>query len=203
MFKLSVLKYVPALAIVTIAGVVYAQSAITVDIESPVDGAEFEVGQSIEFSGSATGGDSSTYAWGWDLNGEEQVATQSFSRSFDSVGQKNISLQVVDIDDGEGMSEITIDIVEESGSDELVISDIQVSDLTHNSATITWTTNQPATSRVIYDTESQSDISDQSAPDYGYQFSTTRDDDKVTDHSVTLTDLSAETQYFFRVLSAE
>jgi serine protease len=71
-----------------------------------------------------------------------------------------------------------------------VISDVQAVDITHNSATITWTTDEPATSVVYYglttgygNTESVG----------GY----------TTSHSVTLTSLSPETLYHYKVESTD
>ncbi|MEA1929638.1 MAG: PKD domain-containing protein [Patescibacteria group bacterium] len=84
-----------------------------------------------------------------------------------------------------------------------VISNIRVTDITQTGATIRWDTDKPANSRVIYDTVSHSDISGESEPNFGYAFSseTLNEDPLVTEHAVTLTGLTADTQYFFRVLS--
>lgn len=82
-----------------------------------------------------------------------------------------------------------------------VISNITVTDITQTSAIVHWTTDIPADSRVIYDTVSHPTLG--LPPNFGYAFSTpTSDTDpKVTAHAVTLTGLSPNTQYFFRVLS--
>ncbi|MFH1413181.1 MAG: DUF11 domain-containing protein, partial [bacterium] len=58
------------------------------------------------------------------------------------------------------------------------------------------------TSRVIYDTVSHSDITGESAPNYGYAWSTEKDETKVTGHSVTITGLDPFTMYYFRPLSS-
>ncbi|MCX6816835.1 MAG: fibronectin type III domain-containing protein [Candidatus Beckwithbacteria bacterium] len=69
------------------------------------------------------------------------------------------------------------------------------------SITIVWTTDHQSTSRVIYDTVSHAvlDI----APNYGYANSTIEADNspKVTSHSVTISGLTAETTYYYRVIS--
>ena len=70
-----------------------------------------------------------------------------------------------------------------------VIGDVRATDVTYDSATIRWTTDVPATSRV----------------DYGagaYQHSTPLDPALVTEHSVRLTGLSEETQYQYRARSS-
>ncbi|MEK7610134.1 MAG: PKD domain-containing protein [Patescibacteria group bacterium] len=84
----------------------------------------------------------------------------------------------------------------------LAISNIRVTDVTHNSAVIRWTTSRAADSRVIYDSTSRS-ITGQSGPNYGYALSspTTDSSTPVIEHAVTITDLSPSTSYFFRVLS--
>jgi hypothetical protein len=80
-----------------------------------------------------------------------------------------------------------------------LISSEASSSLTQTSATISWTTNHPSTSRVIYDTVSHSSIG--VAPNYGYAYSTVEDSTKVTSHSVMINDLSAGTTYYYRVIS--
>lgn len=98
-----------------------------------------------------------------------------------------------------------ITITDGTNPDPLTITNISVTNVTKNSATITWTTNRVADSRVIYDTVSHPDITGQSGPNYGYVNSTETFDSatKVTTHTVTVTGLSANTKYYFRVISQE
>ncbi len=70
---------------------------------------------------------------------------------------------------------------------------------TTTSATITWTTDDPTTSRVIYDTVSHSGLGE--APNYGYINSTVEDSTKVTSHIVSLTGLFSGTTYYYRTVS--
>ncbi|MFH2019552.1 MAG: chitobiase/beta-hexosaminidase C-terminal domain-containing protein, partial [bacterium] len=79
-----------------------------------------------------------------------------------------------------------------------VISGEISSSVTSSSLTITWTTDDPSTSRVIYDTVSHTLGT---APNYGYANSTIEDSTKVTSHSVGLTGLSADTTYYYRTVS--
>ena len=72
-----------------------------------------------------------------------------------------------------------------------VISGISVSSLTYNSATINWTTNESATSQVLYGLTTS----------YGSQ--TTEDSNLVTSHSVLLSNLSPSTPYHFRTVSKD
>ncbi len=71
----------------------------------------------------------------------------------------------------------------------LVISNIDVTGETGTKATITWTTNAGASSKVFYGT------------DRTCSQSTTEDNNMVTSHSVTLDSLSPNTLYFFKVYS--
>lgn len=72
-----------------------------------------------------------------------------------------------------------------------VISTVSTSAVTTSSATITWTTNEPATSRVAYGTSTN------------YTHLSVFNNAKVTSHSVTITGLSASTTYHFSVRSRD
>ena len=82
-----------------------------------------------------------------------------------------------------------------------VISDESSSEIKSTSITISWTTDHPSTSRVIYDTVSHSTLG--TAPNYGYSYSTVETDNSpmVTDHAVTVNPLSPGTTYYFRAVS--
>jgi LPXTG-motif cell wall-anchored protein len=82
-----------------------------------------------------------------------------------------------------------------------VISAETPNSVTASTATITWITDDPATSRVVYDTVSHAAL--EAAPNYGYASSTVEADNspKVTAHSVALTGLSAGTTYYYRTVS--
>lgn len=71
----------------------------------------------------------------------------------------------------------------------------------YTSATINWQTNKLATSRVIYDTVSHSDLSGKESPNYGYTFSTIEDSNKINPHSVFIDGLEPDTVYYFRPVS--
>jgi hypothetical protein len=64
---------------------------------------------------------------------------------------------------------------------------------------ITWHTDDPATSRVVWDVVSHPVLGD--APYYGYANSTVEDSNKVTEHSVVVVVPHSDTTYYYRVIS--
>jgi len=82
-----------------------------------------------------------------------------------------------------------------------VITNETVKSANTTSATITWTTDHAATSRVIYDTVSHGSLGTDN--NYGYAFSSfTFDTTPMTvDHSVIIMDLTPGTKYYFRTVS--
>ncbi|GEM_PF-4950491 len=86
------------------------------------------------------------------------------------------------------------------GTQELLIISGELGLSVRNDAVfITWNTNHPATSRVIYDTVSHPVLG--AAPNYGYAFSTVEDSAMTTSHSVTVLGLVSTMPYFFRAVS--
>ena len=71
------------------------------------------------------------------------------------------------------------------------VSSVAVSNITASGATITWITNEPADSQIVYGATS------------AYGSTTTLDSTLVTSHSVTLTGLSASTLYNIAVRSKD
>jgi hypothetical protein len=82
----------------------------------------------------------------------------------------------------------------------LVISEETATEIETESAIITWQTDKPGTSRVVYDTVSHNPIGE--APNYSYAFSTIEDSTKVTEHSVEITGLITGETYYYRVISS-
>ena len=71
-----------------------------------------------------------------------------------------------------------------------VISNVASSDITYNSARITWDTDEPSNSKVKYGTTTP-------------PTSTKSDSSMVTSHTITLTDLLPETTYYYEVQSTD
>ncbi len=90
----------------------------------------------------------------------------------------------------------------------LTITNETLLDIQQISVTITWLTNYFSTSQVIYGTENENhtlNLNDNagSPPKYGYAHTTLEYDvsPKVTFHSVTITDLTPNTKYYYRAVS--
>lgn len=83
-----------------------------------------------------------------------------------------------------------------------VISNESGVGLTTDSATVTWITDRPTKSRVVYDTVPHGSLG--TAPNYDYAFSTDTFDSnpEVLNHSVTIGGLSAGIVYYYRTVSA-
>lgn len=90
----------------------------------------------------------------------------------------------------------TVNVIEQLAP---AITDEGATSSTTTSITITWTTDHPSTSRVIYDTVSHDVLGD--APNYGYAFSTEEEGTLVTAHSVTINDLDSGATYYLRTVS--
>jgi hypothetical protein len=81
-----------------------------------------------------------------------------------------------------------------------ILNETEVS-VTEESVTITWDTNYPATSQVVYAVGGELYTFDLSQPNYGYPHATPEDTNKVTYHSVTITGLTSGTTYYYRCVS--
>ncbi|MBI2097617.1 MAG: PKD domain-containing protein [Candidatus Vogelbacteria bacterium] len=183
-------------------------AALAASITAPANNAIVPVGQPITFSAAASGGEP-PYAYTWDFGDGTQAFGQNYEKSYTSAGAKTVTLTVTDFAGRQATANISLTVTAPPPppppppDERLAISNIRVTDVTHESAVIRWTTNKPATSRVIYDTVSHPDLAGQSAPNFGYGFSTTETDTdpKVTEHVVTVSGLSPSTTYYFRVIS--
>ncbi len=84
----------------------------------------------------------------------------------------------------------------------LTISNENTTGTQETEVTITWFTNMPATSRVIYSKEDQPRTLKLDEPfNYGYFYSTGENPSKVTFHTVTISGLEAGKVYYYRCVS--
>ena len=105
------------------------------------------------------------------------------------VASSSIGLLSFEVDDAGLPPGSNAVIISQNG--DLVIGGVAANQVTTSSAVITWSTNQPASSRVDYGTT------------LAYGSSSPDDPTLVTSHSVTLTGLGAGTPYYFRVASED
>lgn len=202
-------RIIVALAIVVMVavvgtGVALAQSAPTPSIIAPANNSTFDCGEEIDFSGSASGG-TSPYSYVWTFGDGSSAFGENFSKAYNNGGTFTARLTVTGNDTLNDSQSISVTILSNCSATQLVISNVRVTDVTQTSAIVRWDTNLPANSRVIYDTVSHPSITGASAPNYGYANSSATLDNspKVTSHVVNLTGLSANTKYYFRVISEE
>lgn len=211
--KVQIIKYLQAIMNKTLSLAVLSlvlvpvlalATTLTPSITAPANNSDVTVNTPVTFTGSATGGDA-PYSFVWTFGDATSAFGESYAKTYTATGTKTVRLTVNDHNAIEAETTITINVVEADDTDPLTITNISVTDVTQTSAVIHWTTNRAADSRVIYDTVSHTDISSESAPNFGYAHSTGTSDSspKVTAHAVTVSSLSANTQYFFRVISQE
>ncbi|MGB4338502.1 MAG: fibronectin type III domain-containing protein, partial [Bacillota bacterium] len=104
---------------------------------------------------------------------------------FSSEGRRTVTVKVRDAAGNEAQASASI-TVDASGP---VISRLQVGDITPNSATVTWTTNEASDTWVMYGTTALTSV----AGTY----------ESVLNHRVTLQNLSPNTTYYYKVRSQD
>lgn len=163
------------------------KSAPTVPTADPVGG-DYTADQSVTLTGES---------------GAEIRYTTDGTTPTDSTGTVYSSPILIDVDTV--LKAIAIDpsgnvsqVMTETYGIAPLISGETSSSATSDSVTITWTTDDPSTSRVVYDTVSHSLGA---GSNYGYANSTVEDPTKVTSHSVDLTGLTAGATYYYRTVS--
>ena len=154
----------------------------------------------IELSASDIDGDSLIYSIDTDVsNGVLNAITGNqvtYTPNLSYVGSDSFTFKTNDgtVDSNIATISITVNLPP-------VISSEATNTPSKTSITITWVTDHPSTSRVIYDTVSHTVLD--VAPNYGYANSTIEADisPKVTTHSVIINGLTSGTTYYYRVIS--
>jgi hypothetical protein len=176
-----------------------APTAVIVDNQPPVGTVQINGGaaatntRTVTLSLSATDALSGVTQMRFSNNGSSFSAAENYAPTktwtlSGGAGVKTVYAQFRDAA-GNWSSAATDTIVFDSAAPQ--ISSRTATNITANSATITWTTNEPATSQVDY------------GPTKSYGSTTTLDPNLVTSHSVTLVGLSANTLYNYRVRSID
>ncbi len=148
---------------------------------------------------SASGGSGTGYTWavtGGSLPSGLSVnaTTGIISGIPTTVGTAHFTVQVTDTLAATATKDLSITIYA-SPPPTLTISNVIVSNINYNAATISWNTDSNATSQVFYDTVSRVSAT-------GYAFQTTENATLATAHNVALGGLSEGTRYYYRVRSA-
>lgn len=148
------------------------------------------VGDEISFDASSSNdpdGTIATYIWDFGDGNSTSTYLATTTHSFATSNDFLITLEVID-DLGATSSPATTTI---NVSQVLEISDIQISDITENSALIHWETNKESTSKVEYGLTAEEYKKMETSADYLFS------------HCISLTNLEAETTYHFRVSSTD
>jgi len=179
---------VVVLVVSSFAGSVACQPAAPVIVDFSCSPAEISAGESATLSWVVTG--ATRISIGGGVGMVEGVGTKEVSPS------KTTTYKLVAINSGVVVNSsvvVTVGAASPPSPDTTapVISEVAVSGITDSAATITWTTDEPATSQVEYGTTSS------------YDSTTTLDEALVTSHSVSLTGLEGDTAYHFRVKSQD
>jgi len=190
-----------------LGGVSYAWKTVTVDNTAPAVTWNSPVnGDAV--SGSSTILDASasdlwltgSVTYYYKTTGADDSTLTLISSPWDlgpiSLGYYTLVAQASDLAGNLGESRIDIEI-------KAVVSNEATTGIGTDSFTVTWTTDKPTTSRVVYDIVSHPVLG--VVPDYGYAYSTATfniDPGKVTSHSVTITGLNSGTTYYFRTVSS-
>jgi hypothetical protein len=181
-------------------------AGLTAVIASPIANSTVTTGQTVTLQGSVTNAAAGGVNYLWSFNdGTASIGGQNQTVAFNATGTKVITLAVNDSSFAQDAKTVSINVIAGTSTPAtLAISNVQATNVTTSGVTITWTTNLPATSRVIFDTTSHAgtiDLAATTTPNYGYANSTTLDSALVTSHSVVVSGLAASTKYYFRVIS--
>ncbi|MGV8056434.1 MAG: fibronectin type III domain-containing protein [Smithellaceae bacterium] len=144
----------------------------------------------VSLNGSAssdTDGTIVSYSW---TEGGTQIATGVNPTVALGVGEHPIALIVTDNGGATASDDVIIKITAGTDSTPPVITTVQSSNITSNAATISWITDEGATSVLQYGQSSQ----------YGLNVQNTS---LVTSHSITISGLQASTTYHYQVASAD
>lgn len=167
--------------------IVILDSAPTADFEwSPLNP---DAGQLVSFRDLSTAYDG-LVDWDWDFNddGIFEGPFQNMSTSFPLDGAYNVTLRVEDADGS--VETVTRTVLVGEALVAPTIWDVNVSNITAASATVTWNTNKLADSTV----------------DYGITLALgtlESDATMVSDHTIDLTGLAEDTLYYFNVTSCD
>ena len=169
----------PVISDVQSSGITYNSATVSWDTDEPAT-SQVEYGLTTSYGYSTTLDPNLVTSHSQNLAGLSSSTLYHYRvRSRDAVGNERIS------------SDYTFTTLAPPDTTPPVISNVQSSGVTHNSATVSWDTDEPATSRVEYGLT------------LSYGSTTTLDSNLVTRHSQSLSGLSPSTLYHYRVRSRD
>jgi penicillin-binding protein 1C len=171
--------------------------APTISITAPNNGVTVSGQTTITANANAVGGIKSVlfYVDGVQIASDtESPYTVTYNFSSIPAGSHAISATVTSNANATAQASITVNV--EADISAPIITNISATKISSISYSITWTTNEPSTSQVVYGTTS--DLTDP----YTYAFNSALDSNLVTEHSVTIT-LTAGSTYYYRVKSKD
>lgn len=167
------------------------------DVDQTLAGTQFYNGMTVKYSASATG--HSSWEWLYSINGNTPISFLKGTGAIQDVTFTHSSAGIsykwfIKATNGSAIKENTlnVNIISRPVITPVMISNVNVVTTAHT-ATITWITDKPASSKVEYGTSNL----------LGYSTSETDIAAKTTTHFVTHDNLISCTTYYFKVLSKD
>ena len=126
--------------------------------------------------------------------GNDDSAPYEISYNFDNLSKGEHIVSAIVEDSNNGSAKATITVQSQKDSSAPSISNIKAESISATKYRITWTTDEPAMSQVVFGTTSSSSGS--------YSNNSPVDPELKTSHSIEIT-VTAGTKYFYRVISAD
>lgn len=159
-----------------------------------VDGGDYISSQSATLTSSDSPNSPTIY---YTLDGTDPTNSSSRTIYSDPITiNDDLTLKAIAVDTAGNLSEV---LTKTYGIAPTIHKNTVTATASASSFTVVWTTNRPSHSRVVFGTTSKKVLG--SGEKYGYDKTTTEDTTRVTNHSVTITDLKPGQTYYYRVIS--
>ncbi len=171
--------------------------APSVNITSPPNGSTVDGTHTITVDATSSIGVKNVTFYIDDISiGVDSSSPYSYSYNFNSLTSGTHKITAIVTDQNNSTAKSSVNVTVQVDNDGPIISTTVSSEISSTSYRITWTTDESATSQVVYGL-----ISDL-IPPYSYTNSSTKNSDLVTSQDITITVLSGST-YYFRVISLD
>lgn len=166
----------------------------TVSIDAPQNNATVSGATTLIATGGGGSGVKSIEFFVDDVSigmGSASGNTYTLSYNFSTLSNATHKITAVVTDNSGVTASASINVTVEKGAGSVTMSDPSVSSITNNSATVSWTTGVPATSEIFYGTSADTLT--------GHKINGSMD----TAHAISITGLSSNTTYYFKVVSMD